>query len=141
LAGGLGIFIILLLTRHVVILFPGDTAAIPWPAFLAKPLTGYGPGSFPGLPLITGLLPRGGLLMALAGTFLLYGLGTRIYTLSRPKNTGTGWILPASILLALVVSGMVINPLANPALGIGFWLALTALIPSSRPAYNGIERA
>jgi len=141
LAGALGVFIILLLIRCAVISFPGITPAIPWQAFLGKPLTGYGPGSFPGLPLIPGLLPRGGLLVALAGTFLLYSLGRGIYGLSRPKKTGSSRFLPASILMALVVSGMVINPLAHPGLGLGFWLAMTALIPSSRPAYNGLERA
>jgi len=119
----------------------GTGPAIPWSAFLAKPLTGAGPQAYPELSLLAGLLPRGGLLLAGAGIFLIWALGSRVFHIIRRPRGGQDAVLPALTLLALIASGFVFNPLAGTGLGLESWLVLTALIPPARPAYNGKRRA
>lgn len=145
LLAGLGTALVISLFLHFAgnagFILSAGIQAVPWAAFLANPLAGAGPGAFPGMPLFTGLLPRGGLLAAAAGLFLLWALGREIFRIFRQRRPGLGPVLPAMLLAALITSGFTLNPLASPGLGLGFWLALGALLPPARPAYNAGKRA
>jgi hypothetical protein len=120
---------------------PAGLRGVPWNAVAARPLTGSGPGSFPDLPLWAGLLPRGGLLAGLAGAFLLGALGRAIYRHSRPARGRREAAQPALLLAALIISGLAFDPLAPAGTGLGFWMAMSVLLPPARPAYNAGRRA
>ena len=107
--------------------------SIRWCTFIGNPFTGGGPAAFPYYPLWKGLLPNGGILVVTTVVFLLWSLGLAIYRLPRRKIDSLGDVPPALLLLALVISGFIINPLSNTGLGLGFWLFLTALLPSTTP--------
>ena len=120
---------------------PGATPPLPRSAFTAYPMTGAGPGAYPGLPLWAGLWPRGGLLVALAGAFLLGTLARGIYRLSLRRKNGPGPLPPAALLVALILTGFFFNPLASIGPGLGFWLGMSVLLPAARGAYNVSRRA
>jgi len=119
----------------LLLVTPPSTAS--WQAFSSHPLTGAGPGAFAETPLWTALLQKGGLLVAGAGTALLWALSRDILRLSRTKGGKPAVMWGVLVLIILVLSGFFLDPLASPAV----WLALAVLPVPSRRAYNAVRRA